>query len=227
MKRVEYITFFLILLLCITAQPIWADKAYVTDFFRITLRTGPSVDNKIIAMLPSGMSFEILETQNEWRRIRILEGREKDLEGWILNRYVITRVPWAIQAQYFKTENAKLKTKLNDTEAQLDKLITREDEVSKKLKVNTNALSKLQRDHEALKKGAASYLDLREKYEATESALETNLNTVQKLTIENEKLKSSNRNTWFATGALVLLCGLIIGLVMGRRQKKRRSMLYP
>jgi hypothetical protein len=35
-------------------QQGWADKAYVTDSFEITLRTGPSNENKIIAMLFSG-----------------------------------------------------------------------------------------------------------------------------------------------------------------------------
>ena len=227
MKKIVYTSFLFTLLFCVTASSTWADKAYVTDFFRITLRTGPSVDNKIIAMLPSGRSFEILETQDDWRHIRVLEGREKDLEGWILNRYVITRVPWEAQATYFKNENATLKKRLSDTEKQLNELMRKEEEVSKNLKVNTNALQKLREDHDSLKQGASGYLELKSKYEAMESTLRSNQNTVQKLTIENEKLKSSSRNTWFASGAIVLLIGLVIGLIMGSRQKKRKSMLYP
>ena len=35
-------------------QQGWATKAYVIDSFEITLRTGPSNENKIIAMLFSG-----------------------------------------------------------------------------------------------------------------------------------------------------------------------------
>ena len=51
---------------------------------------------------------------------------------------------------------------------------------------------------------------------------ETTQETLQTLTKENESLRSSQRNKWFASGALVLFCGLIIG----RQQKERRSSLY-
>ena len=39
---------------------------------------------------------------------------------------------------------------------------------------------------------------------------------------ENQSLRSSERNKWFAIGALVLLCGLVFGMIVGRQQKKRR-----
>ncbi|OPX40450.1 MAG: hypothetical protein B1H13_07470 [Desulfobacteraceae bacterium 4484_190.3] len=45
----------------------------------------------------------------------------------------------------------------------------------------------------------------------------------EKLRSENEKLRSSERRRWFITGALVLICGWIIGLVMGRTRRRRRS----
>ena len=51
-------------------------------------------------------------------------------------------------------------------------------------------------------------------------------NRVEALAHENEVLKSAQINNWFATGALVLLCGLMIGVVVGRQQRKRRSSLY-
>ena len=72
---------------------------------------------------------------------------------------------------------------------------------------------------EALKRKAADYLKLKAAYENTQE-------TVQTFTRENESLRSSQRNRWFAIGALVLLCGLMIGLVIGRQQKKRQSSLY-
>jgi len=40
-----------------------ATKAYVTDTFEITLRTGPSSENRIIAMLFSGHPLDVLNTQ--------------------------------------------------------------------------------------------------------------------------------------------------------------------
>jgi len=54
-------------------QQGWAAKAYVTDSFEITLRTGPSNENKIIAMLFSGRPLDVLSTQGEWSRVRVLD----------------------------------------------------------------------------------------------------------------------------------------------------------
>ena len=45
-----------------------------------------------------------------------------------------------------------------------------------------------------------------------------------KVTAEIETLRSSQRNRWFLSGAVVLLCGLLIGGIVGRQQKKKRSL---
>jgi len=82
--------------LCLVGQMGWAAKAYVTDYFRIRLRRGPSIENKILEFLPSGLAVEVLESQ----------------EGWALSRYLITRQPWEVQARSLKRENAQLKRKL-------------------------------------------------------------------------------------------------------------------
>jgi SH3 domain protein len=81
-------------------------------------------------------------------------------------------------------------------------------------------LARIEREwEETLKQKVGDYLKLRTGYETAQE-------TVQTLTEENETLRSSHRNKWFAMGALVLLCGLMIGLVTGRQQKKRRSSIY-
>jgi hypothetical protein len=43
------------------------------------------------------------------------------------------------------------------------------------------------------------------------------------LTDENEILKASQYVRWFLAGALVFLGALLMGLVLGRREKKRRK----
>jgi SH3 domain protein len=56
-----------------------------------------------------------------------------------------------------------------------------------------------------------------------QSALEDSQKKVTVLSSENDKLRSSERRKWFITGALVLLCGWLIGLVRGKKQRRRRS----
>ncbi len=170
--------------LCLMVQTSWADKAYVTDWFRISLRRGPSIENKILKFLPSGLPVEILESQEGWNRVRLLEGEGGALEGWVLSRYLVTRLPWKNQARSLREENARLKEKIARIDEEWAKKVHRE---------------------------LGNTRQLKENHEAT-------LKTVQRLTKENESLRSSQKKKWFVTGALVLLCGLMIGLVVGKRK---------
>lgn len=191
MKRFQLI-FSITLGLSLMAQASWAAKAYVTDSFRISLRRGPSIENKILKFLPSGMPVEVLESQEGWSQVQPLEPKRRSIKGWVLSRYLITRLPWETQARSLKEENVQLKEKLARIEEERE---------------------------ETLKRKIGDYMELK-------AAHETAQETVQTLTRENESMRSSQRNKWFAMGALVLLCGLMIGLVIGGKERKRRSTIY-
>jgi len=167
-----------ILALCLMGQTVWAKKAYVTDEFRISLRRGPSIENKILKFLPSGQIVEVSESQEGWCRITVSAGENSNLQGWVLSRYLISRLPWEIQAKSLIKENALLKERLAGIE----------------------------------------------KKQAGTTRLEQDLtNTINTLTKENKDLRSSERTKLLAIGTLVLLCGLIIGQLLGGQQKRRKS----
>jgi len=215
-----------ILVFCLVGPGHGADRAYVTDSYKITFRTGPSLENKIISMLSSGQPLDVLETTGDWSHVRILEKGESVLEGWVLSRYLTARIPWEIQANTLRKENSKLKEKLNPLEGELDIATRQGRELAAKLRKTTVALQKLEKEYGSLKQGAAGYLKLRETHNVIESRLNSSQKEVQRLADENERLRSSERNKWFAIGALVLLCGFVVGMIIGRQQKKRRSSYY-
>lgn len=204
----------LILGLCLMVQTSWATNAYVTDSFKITLRRGPSIENKIITFLVSGQPVEVLESQDDWSHVRVLEHERGEMEGWVMSRFLITRLPWETEANSLRQGNTRLKEKL----AHIDK-------EWKQLKENTKALHELEKKYKALTEEAADYLKVKAAYEGTLATLEATQEKVQTLSKENDRLETSQRNRWFAMGALVLLFGLLIGFIMGR-QHKRRSSLY-
>ena len=205
--------------LCLMVQVSWATKVYVTDSFRISLRVGPGIENKILKFLPSGTHLEVLETGESWSQVRLLEPQGSDIRGWVLSRYLITRQPWELQTKFLMDENVQLKEKLSMLEKENHEMSQRDQELASELDKYTSAFHKLQYEHGVLKKEAADYLKMK--------AAHGNMKKrVDMLARENEVLKSAQMNKWFATGALVLLCGLMIGLVIGRQQKKRRSSLY-
>ena len=219
----EYIRRFRVIIpialgLCLIGEASWASKAYVTDSLKISIRTGPSIENKIINYLGSGQPVDVLESQDDWSHVRVLEHKLGNLEGWVLSRYLITRLPWEFLAKPLKEENAKIKEKLTRIEKNFEETARREQILIKETKEDTEALEKLQNEYETLRRESADYLELKDAYEKTRSAQKS----IKKLTQENETLRNSQRSRWFATGALVLLCGLIIGVILGRQQKKRK-----
>ena len=188
MKRFQLI-FSITLGLSLMAQASWAGKAYVTDSFRISLRRGPTIENKILRFLSSGLPVDVLESKEGWSRVQTLESGQNSIKGWVLSRYLITRLPWETQVKSLKQENAQFKKKLARIEKEWE---------------------------ETLKREVGDYLKIKTEYQTMQR-------TVQTLTKENERLKSSQKNKGFALGAFVLLIGLVIGLVAGNKQKKRRS----
>lgn len=203
--------------LCLFCGPAWCSKAYVTDSFRISLRRGPSIENKILKFLPSGMPVEVLEAQDGWSQVDILEPGEGNVRGWVLSRYLVNRLPWEDQATVLKSENERLKTEVQDTRKELEEATVREQELSQRMNEAVQTITKVREDYSALREESAGFLELKANHEEA-------LQTVSRLTAENEQLKSSTRTHFFGLGALVLLFGLVIGLVMGRSQKKRNSL---
>jgi SH3 domain protein len=213
----------IILVLCLMWQSSWATNAYITDFLKVTLRTGPSTENKIIAVLYSGQIVEVLNSEGDWSYVRLLEGgMSEKKEGWMLSQYLITRQPWELIAKSLKKENTLLK----ENEKKLTQALNQQKDLKIKLQENTEAFNKLKKEYESLSKGSTGYLKLKEKYDKAQSILETAQKDVQRLTEENKKLESLQSHKWFLTGALVLLSGLIIGLLIGRKQKKRKTPFY-
>lgn len=168
---------------CSMVRPAWATTAYVTDFFEITLRTGPSIENKIIAMIHTGQPVEILSSSERWSHVRLLGSEKGNKEGWVLNRFLVDHPPRKTQVRSFKEKNARLKEELSSSERKLSEALRREKDIRRRLNM-------MQKD-------------------------------VQRLTEENQQVKSSQQYKWFTSGALVLLCGLILGLVIGRKHRSK------
>ena len=168
--------------------------------------------------MPSGLPVEVLESEEGWSHVAPLGPDQNNIKGWVLSRYLITREPWEIQAKALKEENIRLAEKLALIEKEHDDTLRGRKEASENLEVNLEALQKLQKEYDTLKQGAADFLKLEAAHKALERASKD-------LKEENERLKSSEARKWFTIGALVLLFGLLLGLVLGR-QRRRRASLY-
>ncbi|MCF8142465.1 MAG: TIGR04211 family SH3 domain-containing protein [Deltaproteobacteria bacterium] len=206
--------------------PCRAEKAYVLNPTKITLRSGPGTQEKILAMLPQDEPVEILDSQEGWSRVRLLGPKWDNKEGWVVSGFLVSRVPGEIRAASLEKENARLKEKSTRLEAEWQTLTDERKEMGRKLEETERALADIQEKYRTLKEEAGEFLQLKEKYDIAQERMQDALATAKELSKENETLKSSQRNTWFLTGGAVMLVGLIFGLVLGKREKRRKSSYY-
>ena len=224
MKKMEFLIAVL-LIFYITAQSMASDRLYVSDTFTITMRTGPSTENKIIRMLSSGQELEILEQEEKWSHVKVMNS-DTELEGWVLNQYLMERVPYEIQAKTLLAENQKLKENLGKINK--DQMSTEKDkkEISSQYNQTLSELTSLKKAYESLKNASSEYLSLKAEYDENLSKLNATEKILNEVEIENATIKKSQNYLWFGTGALVLLFGLIIGSILGRQSRKRTSSYF-
>ena len=188
---------------------------YVVDKLQVTVRTGPSTENKVLAVVSSGDLVETLgKEQDGWSLVRAPNGKE----GWMLTRYLQEEKPAALrlreldpQANKLLEKVGALETENKDLKAALEKITAESKKLTatlSKLRAETSDVSKLQAEHESLQKEFTSQAQ-----------------RLDQVSAEAESLKFGNNLKWFLAGAGVLVLGWILGLVMGRK-KKRWSSTY-
>jgi len=81
-----------------------AQDLYVSGYREVMIRTGPSLRNKIIAVLKTGDAMtSIREAEGDYYLVALPDGRE----GYILKGYVTEQIPPAHQVQLLEDQVAK------------------------------------------------------------------------------------------------------------------------
>ncbi len=198
-----------------------AATLYVSDRLEVQMRSGKSIQHRILRMLPSGTALTVLEVDKEsgWTRVRTPGGAE----GWVLSRFLMTgqaaRDKLASAEKRlaeFELENRKLKTTLQElrgAKGSVEKQRTQLDKESKRLA----------QELEEIRRTASSALAIDAENKELKSqmvSIQRELETVQQ---ENETLRDRTARDWFMVGAGVVTLGIIIGLIIPRIRFKKKS----
>lgn len=185
---------------------------YVDDNLMIMMRAGNSNKHKIIRHIASGTELEVLETIDDYSRVRTRKGTE----GWVLNQYLTTE-PIARdklksaeqQLVRLETQNKQLQKELNDLTRQNDKLTRSNNKLSDELQNFRTVAAK------PMKLQEENTLLLNEK-----TTLENNREAMQQ---EIRDLRDQSSKQWFLAGAGVLLFGVFMGMMIPRMRRRRKS----
>ena len=211
----------LCLSILLAASNVAAQSMWVSDQFEVMLRTGPSTNNAIERMLPSGTALQVLERDDEtgYALVRTTAGTE----GWVLTRYLMNEPSAREQLSNLTNRLTNADAEGSSLTSQLDAVNNEYDSATRQIAALQNENRSLEQDLAEIKRTAANVLaidtqnkDLRDQLANTE---------IQAATLEqqNRELSAQTTRYWFMTGALVLVVGVILGIWLPRIRWQRKS----
>ncbi len=196
----EYLIFMLVLLFAFAGSTSYAETVYVNGVMKITMRTGPGQDHKIVTMLKSGDRLEMFDSKNGWSNVKTTGGKQ----GWVLTRFITKKIPVVLLVNQLKQQNMILS-------GMLAKLKQQNRELSEKARQSKI----MEKSYYELKKESADFLSLEKKYKKTATISEKQRKRIASL----EKELKNNDIRWFLSGGGVLLIGIFLGVSAGRKRK--------
>jgi len=198
----------------------FAETRYVTDLLKLPLRTGPSTEYKILALVESGQQLEVVEPGENWSKVKLDNGKE----GYVLNRYLVARPTSAVRLKELQSEHTVLKQQANALIEENDRFKEENKTFKTSLDSSEKARGKLDTDYNELKASAAEFLSLKKKYQEVSTRLTEQTKRANALDKELSGLEMNQYIKWFLAGSGVLLVGFIIGF-SAKRGRRRPSLM--
>ncbi|HBE93693.1 MAG TPA: TIGR04211 family SH3 domain-containing protein [Gammaproteobacteria bacterium] len=210
------------ILLIAVSLPVCAKTAYISDQLKITMRSGESTTHKVIKMLPSGMQVNVIgqNSKTGYSKIRLPSGST----GYVLTRMVLSERP--------------ARERLAEAEKQLQMLRQEPDKLGSQLATLQDNYQTLQRQYdtlaleneqlnseiESLRQASAEPMRIaRERDQSVEKNRQLN-DELATLKLSNQRLTDKTEQNWFMIGAVAIVVGILLGLILPRlRVRRRRS----
>jgi len=210
----------LTLLLATSYQTQAADIGYVSDEFRVPVRSTPCNSCKIIHHgLKSGTRFEIIEKNSEgWSHIVTSAGTE----GWIPSQYVATQKIAKLRIQQIEKQSAALQEDNLKLTKKLQELESAFSSTQTELTQFSDEKTKLNEDYIELQRISDNSVNIHQQNQELLKENSILQNDVDFLTNANDRLENNQDLKWFAYGAGAVLAGILIALVLPNLKRKRR-----
>lgn len=193
-----------------------AETAYITDKLDISLRSGESVRHKTVKMLTSGTELTVLgkNPATGYSHVRTTDGTE----GYILTR-LLQKEPGSPKLveqsgqkiAQLESENAQLKTELQTLKS------------DNALQTLTAERDKLRYDLNEIQQAASNAIQLKQERDQLQERVVIVERELQQVKRENQALGDSSKQDWFIYGGLLGLAGVILGVLLPKLSRPRRS----
>lgn len=198
-----------------------AEMGYVTDDFEVMLRTGPSIQNKIIRPLRSGTRIELLreDSGNGHSQVQTSDGEI----GYILRRFISTQpsarnevIRLQNQLDELRSDPSELQTLLADAQEQNQQLIALNVEL-------TDANQRIKSELKEITEVSGDVVQIAAQNRKLESEVQELLLQLDDIRIQNEALKDNSETIRNLIGAGLVFLGLLLGWILSISGRRNRN----
>ncbi|RFA31439.1 hypothetical protein CAI21_02165 [Alkalilimnicola ehrlichii] len=205
-----------LLVLLFSAQPLFAQQTrYVSDELQVDLRSGPTMQHRIVRFINAGTPLQVVESQGDWAFVRLSTGDE----GWLQSRYVVNTPSARQRLQQATSQRDQARQQLADLRQQLsgesDALATAQEQIAELTRENERLTEQLG--------DAARGLELFDENRELKKDIVDLRREIQDRDAEINRLSDRSRQDWFVAGAGVLVGGMLLGIILPRIRWRRRS----
>ena len=218
----KFIITLLLLLLTPTASLLSAEFRYVTDQFKIMMRTGESSSHKITRSLLSGTRLQLISSNKEsgYSKVRTPEGKE----GYVLTRQLLSEPVAREKLARAMERLEELQAAPGQLSAKLSKLQSEHDELLKSHAALELDKKNLEQELSGIKRTASNAIRVTNERNDLRQQVTTLTRELEELKQENRELSNDSAQDWFIIGAAVIIGGILIGLILPHlRVQSRRS----
>ena len=211
----------LTLALVLSVDALAQDQSYIGDEVFVVLHAGPGTNYRWVSKLTPGTALTPRGSSEdgEWTEVTTSRGTE----GWVRSEFLVTdppaqvRLP-AVSRQLEEAERAAadLRAAMTRLREENAALVQQQESTAAQLQGVTEELAQLRQ----ISGSAVETAELNRRLVTEAEAMRTTIDTLE---ADNQRLQERVRSSAFFDGALAVLLGVIITLVVPRLWPKRRS----
>ena len=220
MRRVAVRT--ILVCACSLGLDAGAETRFISDVLYVPLRSGPSGEHRIIHRgLPSGVALEVIEEDESGRFTQVRT--ESGIEGWVPSQYLQNEPIARNKLAQAEAEIERLESMLaGDTSTLAAELEEARNEAARNAE-SAATVRALEAELEEIRRVSASAIATQEENLKLSEAHAELRRERDDLVAQTEELQGDVELRWMLVGGGMVLAGLLIGVWVGSRSRRRRS----
>ena len=209
------------IILLVTGLAVQAQTLYVTDEFKVTMRSGESAKHRVVQMIKSGTPVTVLGVNKEtgYTEVRTSSGKT----GYILSRQLLNEPVAREQLASLQARIQMLESAPGELSSKLAKLSKDYEALNQAHKSVVKEKDALKQELEELRRVSANAVEISRERTTLRKQVATMSHDVEDQRQEIRELKNSAIQRWFLIGAGVLLGGILLGLILPHLRIRKRK----